>query len=278
MPRRLLISFAHPDDESFGLGSVIGKYSSEGVEVSLICATNGDVGSVAPERMNGYKSVGELRLAELKCAAQVLGFKEMILFGYRDSGMMNSADNQDARSLWQAPLDIVTQKVADVMRHLRPQVVITFDPFGAYGHPDHIKINQATLAAYQLLKTEANAPQKLYYAAFPRALLRIGVAILKLRGKDPRKMGVNQDLDFQAVLDATLPTHTRIDVSRYYEIGVRASACHASQIGPRTSIPGARWIERAVTSRASFTRVDPPPVPGEPLERDLFAGIKEIDS
>ncbi len=273
MAKRLLVSYAHPDDESFGLGSVIGKYTAEGAEVSLICATNGDVGTVAPERLQGYNSVAELRLAELDCAAQVLGFKEVITFGYRDSGMMHSADNDHPESLWQAPLDVLTDKVADVMRRLQPQVIITFDPFGGYGHPDHIKIHKATLAAYETLKAEPLHPQKLYYAAFPRALIRLGVGLVRLRGQDPRRMGTNKDLDLQAVLDATLPTHTRIDVSGYYEIGMRAAACHASQISPRPSIPGARRIERMISSNASFTRVDPPPRPGEPLERDLFAGV-----
>src|SRR5271166_245404 len=104
MTNRLLICYAHPDDESFGLGAFIAKCAAEGVEVFLICTTNGDVGTVSPEKMVGYASIAELRLAELRCASEILGFKEVVTLGYRDSGMMNSADNADPRSSWQAPL------------------------------------------------------------------------------------------------------------------------------------------------------------------------------
>ncbi len=273
MPRRMLISYAHPDDESFGLGSLIARYSAEGVAITLICATNGDVGSVSPEHLKGYSSVAELRLAELQCAAEILGFKEVVTFGYRDSGMMHSADNDHPQSLWQAPLEEVTARVTEVMRRTRPQVVITFDPFGGYGHPDHIKIHKATLAAFEALKTEPSHPQKLYYASFPRLAIRLGVAAVRLRGGDPRKMGSNQDMDFQAVLDATLPTHTRINVARYFDVGQRAAACHASQQSPRQNIPGGERIMRRVMAYAGFTRVEPPPIPSQPIETDLFAGV-----
>src|SRR5260370_1447470 len=91
--KRVLIALAHPDDESFGLGSLIGKLVAQGVEVTLICATNGEVGSVDEKYMQGHASVAEVRLAELDCAAKVLGFKEVILFGYRDSGMMGTSEN-----------------------------------------------------------------------------------------------------------------------------------------------------------------------------------------
>ena len=86
--RRMLISYAHPDDESFGLGGLIAKYVSEGVEVYLICATNGDVGTVSAEHLNGFSSVAELRLSDLDCAAEVLGLTQVFKFGYCDSGMM----------------------------------------------------------------------------------------------------------------------------------------------------------------------------------------------
>src|SRR5436190_194377 len=147
MTKRVLVSLAHPDDESFGSGPLVAKLVAEGAEVTLICATNGDVGSADEKFMKGYNSVGEMRLAELDCAAKVLGFKEVVLFGYRDSGMMGSADNNNPQALWQAPLDEVTDKIVEVIRRIKPHVILTFDPYGGYGHPDHIKINQATIAA-----------------------------------------------------------------------------------------------------------------------------------
>src|SRR5579859_4448075 len=105
---------------------------------------------------------------ELDCAAKTIGLSEVVTFGYRDSGMMGAADNQHADSLWNAPLEEVTQRVVEVMRHARPQVVITFNTFGGYGHPDHIKINQATVAAFQQLQAEPDHPQKLYYTTGPQ--------------------------------------------------------------------------------------------------------------
>jgi LmbE family N-acetylglucosaminyl deacetylase len=271
MSKRLLVSFAHPDDESFGVGPLIAKYAAEGVEITLICATNGDAGSVDPDRLNGYDSVASLRLDELKCASQVLGFKEVITFGYRDSGMMGSADNQHPASLWQAPMDKLSAQIADVIRRIHPQVVVTFDPYGGYGHPDHIKIHQATVAAYHAVQSDPVHPQKLYYTAFPRGLLRVGATLMRLTGQDPRRAGKNHDLDFQAVLDATLPVHAKVYTEPYYDVGQRAAACHASQINPRLLFPLGHWLSRKIAAYSTFTRAEP--TPNGHLEHDLFEGV-----
>ena len=275
MSKRLLICYAHPDDESFGLGAFIAKCSAEGVEVYLICTTNGDVGTVSPEKMAGYTSISELRLAELHCASEILGFKEVITFGYRDSGMMHSADNADPRSSWQAPLEELTGKVIDVIRRVKPQVMITFDPFGGYGHPDHIKCNRATLAAFEQLKGDPDCPQKLYYNTLPRLLLRLGVGLMRLSGRDPRKQGQNGDVDFQAVLDEALPIHAKVNVGKYFELGQRAANCHASQQPLQRTMVGADFITRWITTFSDFTRAIPPPVPDQPYEIDLFKGVRD---
>ena len=273
MTKRLLLCLAHPDDESFGSGPFIAKTVADGVEVSLICATNGDVGTVAPEKLGSYKSVGELRSAELDCASEILGFKEVIRFGYRDSGMMNSADNKHPAALWQADDNVLCDQIIDVIERLRPQVLVTFNKFGGYGHPDHIKIQRATVAAFNKLKGTPNAPQKLYYTAFPTLILRMGVILMRLTGKDPRRMGTNKDLDFMAVLEAVEPIHAQVDVNAYFDIGQQAADCHASQSSPRGTFPLARYWMRRAAGVAGFTRVEPPPLTGQPMERDLFAGI-----
>src|SRR3954454_20692509 len=103
MVKRLLVCFPHPDDESFGSGSLFAKYAAEGVECTLICATNGDVGAMSADLLQKHGSAGAARLAELRCATDIIGFKEVITFGYRDSGMVNSPDNMHPDSLWQAP-------------------------------------------------------------------------------------------------------------------------------------------------------------------------------
>ena len=141
---------AHPDDESFGYGGLVSRTSREGVQVYLIVSTNGDVGTVAPEFLNGYNSIAELRLAELDCAAEKLGFKEVFKFGYKDSGMMGSETSKDPDCSWQAPREEMARKVVEVIREVRPQVILTFNKYGGYGHPDHIAIQRATTEAFSL--------------------------------------------------------------------------------------------------------------------------------
>jgi len=278
--RRILLSLAHPDDESFGSGGLIARYVAEGAEVYYICATNGDVGTVAPEKMVGYNSVAELRLAELDCASAKLGFKEVVKFGYRDSGMMYSETTKDPASLWQAPRDAVAKRVVEVIRRIKPQVVITFNKYGGYGHPDHIAIQRATTDAFKLAGDPTYEtgqapyqPQKLYYSAFPALMFRINLIRVRLRGEDPRHLGRNKDFDMLAILENMEPIHTQIDVKNYLEAWDEASACHDSQLGggmPRLPM----WFRRNFASKQSFTRIHPAPAYNRIDERDLFTGVQ----
>jgi len=273
MRQHILACFAHPDDE-LSVGPLITKYVAQGAEATLICTTNGDVGTVDPQLMNGYRDIAELRLAELACAAQILGFTDVVTFGYRDSGMMGTADNADPRCSWQAPLGELTARVVEVMRRDKPQVVITFNTYGAYGHPDHIRINQATLAAFQQLRGEPDGPRKLYYTSGPKSWFRLALWMMKLTGRDPRKSGRNKDLDLQAAYEAIEPTTTRIDVSRYLNDYLKAAFCHKSQdAGPQRDNWLTRLGLRLLLSHVGLTRVYPEPQPGEGLERDLFANV-----
>ncbi|MCL4248487.1 MAG: PIG-L family deacetylase [Anaerolineae bacterium] len=279
--RRMLFSLAHPDDESFGSGGLIAKYVAQGVDTYLICATNGDVGTVKPEYLNGYSSIAELRLAELACAASKLGLKQVFTLGFKDSGMMGSSTNLDPECLWQAPQDQLTRKVVETIRRAKPQVIVTFNKYGGYGHPDHIAIQRATTQAFYLAG-DANyvtgelppyTPQKLYYTSIPTALVRYGITIARLSGKDPRKMGVNRDIDLQMVLDNVEPTHSRIDIRDYYERWDEANACHASQLGGRsTSVP--LWLRKWIAPWQGLTRIYPTPAHQRADETDIFAGIR----
>ncbi len=284
--QRMLISFAHPDDETFGLGATIGYYVDAGVDVHLICASYGEVGEVDHEYMDGFNSVAEVRLHELACAVQMLGICQVYTFGYRDSGMIGTPENDHPDSLWQADQNEVACRVVEVIRTVRPQVIITFDPYGGYGHPDHIAIHRATVQAFH----EAGDPQKyteqiadglepfqpdkLYYSVFPRALVRVGVFLARIMGQDPRRLGRNKDLDLQAVLDAALPIHVRLDSRRYYDLWQEASACHASQAGPRGLVPLPRPIARRFFGWQSFYRAYPAANGGGVQESDLFAGVE----
>lgn len=280
--RRLLISYAHPDDESFGLGGLIAKYVAEGVDVYLICATNGDVGTVSPELLNGYNSVAELRLAELDAASEILKFKKVFKLGYRDSGMMGSETTQDPASLWKSyetHPDDVTRKVVQVIREIRPQVVITFNKYGGYGHPDHIAIQRATTDAFHLAAKSdydtgqpAYRPQKLYYSGISTLMIRVGIMMIRLRRQDPRRFGRNNDIDIQAILDNVEPSHTRIRIADYYDLWDKASACHHSQGGGGFGLIPKR-LRRYLSPYQSFTRIYPKPPRDVIDEYDMFAGV-----
>jgi LmbE family N-acetylglucosaminyl deacetylase len=224
--------------------------------------------------------VAELRLKELECASEVLRFKQVFTFGYKDSGMMNSETSKDPACLWQAPREEVTRRVVEVIRKIRPQVVVTFNKYGGYGHPDHIAIQRATTDAFRLAgdanyQTNGEAPyqpQKLYYTAFPTTMLRLGLMVMRLRRQDPRHMGKNKDMDFLAVLENTEAVHTQIDIRNYFSVWDKASACHASQLGggaPRFPL----WLRKTLSGHQSFTRVHPAPTVNGVDEHDFFSGV-----
>jgi mycothiol S-conjugate amidase len=276
-PKRLLLALAHPDDEAFGSGGLIAKYVQAGVEVYYILGTDGAKGTVAPDYLERYGSIKAVRQAEMDCAAQTLGFKQVFPLGYGDSGMMGSRDNADPGCLWQANETEVTGKIVAILRQIQPQVVLTFDPYGAYGHPDHIFMHRATTRAFHAANDPTQfegspyQPQKLYYTTFPRAMLRLFILTMRLKGQDPRRAGMNHDLDLMAILDQGLPITTKIDVSAHFDDWERAADCHASQGSFRRGIP--LWQRRLLASKQGLTRVYPEWQAGHPLERDLFDGV-----
>ena len=278
--RRLLISYAHPDDESFGLGAAVPKWIDDGVDVYLICATDGDAGSV-PEHMRGkYPSIAALRRSELDCARKVLKFKDVFLFNYKDSGMANSRTSLDPNSLWQSwtrECERVIEDVTDVMRRARPQVVVTFNRYGGYGHPDHIAIQRATTTAFHKLNESSIAsdfrPQKLYYTSYPKATVWMRILNARLRGQNPRRTGRNRDVDVYKILENIEPAHARIPIARYHDVWERASRCHASQGGGRFGRSD-RLMRRLFYSHQGFTRVYPVPGHNRVDEDDLFAGVE----
>lgn len=268
----ILVCVAHPDDE-LGGGAMIARYVAAGARATLICTTNGDVGTVDAHHLRGYSSISELRLAELACATKTLGFTEVVTFGYRDSGMMGSPENDDPASSWQAPLEELTARVVEVMRRVRPQVVLTFNSFGAYGHPDHIKIHQATVAAFERLQSEPEHPRKLYYTTFSARTARTALRVMRLLGRDPRRMGRNKDVDLVSTVAAITPITTRVPVGGKYRAQERlARRCHASQIRVSPVMDQIGRLFGPIFFRSvSLSRAIPAPKPGERIERDLFA-------
>jgi N-acetyl-1-D-myo-inositol-2-amino-2-deoxy-alpha-D-glucopyranoside deacetylase len=278
-----MAALAHPDDESFGAGGTLALYAQRGVQVHLVCATRGEAGQVSAECLQGFDSVADLRVSELRCAAGILGLAGVHFLDYRDSGMPGSSDNQHPRALAAAPVEEVAGRVAHLIRLLRPQVIITNDPIGGYKHPDHIAIHQATLRAFHLAGDPTFVdpdglppyqPQKLYYQTIPKQALRLAVRLLPLLGRDPRHFGRNGDIDIRALVeDGNFPIHARIDYRPVADKRAAAAACHASQLDggpPRAGLLG--WVWRMFGDVEQYMRAYPLPEPGL-REKDLFAGV-----
>lgn len=287
--KTLLVIFAHPDDESHGPGGTLAKYAAEGVQVHYLCATRGEAGTVDEGFLRNGGSIADLRTAELHHAAGELGISTVQFLGYRDSGMAGSPDNLHPASLCSAPLDEVAGRIAESIRRLRPDAIITHDQYGWYGHPDHLQCYQATLRAYELLygfrPDEAQEDYwafryipRLYVSSFSKWMLKLMVRMMPLFGRDPRRHGQNQDVDLKAIASWDVPLTARIQVGAYLAAKDRAIACHASQ-QPLTQSKNALVcaLLRRMQSVESFSRLYPPVAPGEALERDLFGGIPQTE-
>jgi len=272
---------AHPDDETFGTGGTLALYARQGVEVHLVCATRGEVGDVEPALLEKHGSVGELREKELRCAAGLLGLAGVHFLGYRDSGMPGSPDNSHPNALVAAPLEEVAGRVATLIRQIKPQVVITFDPIGGYRHPDHIHIQQAAVKAFSMAGDPAasldglppHCPQRLYFQTISRRFLRMVIQLLKLLGKDPHHFGNNGDIDLVSLAGEDFPIHAEIDFSPVAGIRAEAAACHASQGGVTMSRGFQGWLLNRFRKTEMYMRSYPAPVNGERRVKDLFAGV-----
>lgn len=286
--RRLLFVYAHPDDESFGNAGTILRYTNDGVAVHYACATRGEAGDVPPEMLAGYADVGALRTVEQICAAEVLGLTGVHFLGHRDSGMAGSPDNQHPAALIRQPLTHVAGQIVALIRAIQPQVVVTFGPYGGYGHPDHIFCHRATTAAFAAAGNptlypeqidnglEPWQPQRLYYSTFGTRFLSSVVFVMRLLGKDPSRFGRNGDIDLVNAAREATPVTTTINTSAYFEPAIRARECHHSQgggIGWLRRLPP--FVQRRLNSVEHFTRVAPP-WNGEAIERDLFSSDRSL--
>jgi N-acetyl-1-D-myo-inositol-2-amino-2-deoxy-alpha-D-glucopyranoside deacetylase len=281
--RTLVMTGAHPDDESFGVGGTLAQYAAAGVKVYYVCGTRGEVGEVPPEMLKGFSSIAELRTHEMQCAAEALGLAEVIYLGYRDSGMAGTADNKHPLALAAAPLDEVTGRIVAILRRLKPEVVITFDPVGGYHHPDHIAIHNATVKAFHAAGDAAQypdaeapyQPQKLYFHVFPHGWFKYIVRMQKLLGRDMHHFGKNKDIDLAAMIEDEFPVHAVVRLNQTAVLTrSKAAACHASQWGgggPRgRGLMG--LIGRLSRPKDSYMR-GYPPVKGHRKEKDLFEGV-----
>lgn len=269
---------AHPDDETFGSGSTLIKYAAEGASVFTSCATRGDVGEIADRSDATPETLSAVREQEYYDAGKVMGVKQSILYGFRDSGMAGSPDNDHPNAYIKVPMDEVVAKVVDTIRELKPQVVFTFDEGGGYGHPDHIHASEATKLAYfaagdpsyEGSTLEPWKPSKLYYHGFPRSMMRKWFAAFAeadpdsdLAKLDPQEMGVPDEM-----------LTTELDISAHAETRRKAIEVHQTQYSPLDRMPSPE-LEADFLNTDFFIRVDPPLADGESgiVETDLFEGL-----
>ncbi|MEE8414202.1 MAG: PIG-L family deacetylase [Dehalococcoidales bacterium] len=281
---------AHPDDESFGVGSTLAQYTSAGVKAYCVITTGGESGTVEPRFLEGYDSIRDLRQAELNCAAEALGLAGVISLGYRDSGMRGNADNKLPDALAMAPIDEVVEKIVKVFREIKPDVVITHDAGGGYGHPDHVATHNATVKAFYAAADPKQYPEagpvfqpgKLYFGVRPRTAMKLAVKLMPLFGQDPHHFGRNRDIDLTRTINVNYPVHAIISLKKEsVEIRNKAAACHASQGiggggGGRRRRPGLfmmlQMMDKFRGPRDYFMREYPSPN-GRRKEKDLFEGI-----
>ncbi len=280
--RVLLGVFAHPDDESFGPGATLARYAAEGADVHVVIATDGIAGSVEESaNLSEHESLAQVRSAELGRAAVALGVTSIWSMPYRDSGMRNTPANEHPDALIQQPLAHTVDEVLGYIERLHPQVIITHDPNGGYLHPDHIRCCEATTTAFFMARAQAaesrttgwQGPQKLYYTAYPRQLMRLLVRAMPLVGRDPTAFGRNRDINLLEISQLESPVHTRIYVGPYQAAKLAASQAHASQFsgGPGWAAMMPPALRKLVLDYDRFTRAYPPP--NGAVESDLFAGV-----
>ncbi len=277
----LLGVYGHPDDEQ-GVSGLMAKYTRAGVEVTLACCTRGEAGEIAPGVQATSENLGSVREEELRCAADKIGIKNLYFLDYRDSGMAGTPENTDPRALWQANVLEVAEKVVRIVRRHKPQVIVTFDPNGGYGHPDHIRAHQAATMAYYMAGDrrvfpehareglEPWTPLKLYWGAFPRSRWQKYAEMA-------RQMGVDISAPMQEFLKRGLADEcvtTRIDVAPFVDLKPTALSCHASQLNPNnifSKIPPE--IRKEGLKTETLVLAESRVAPAEGVESDLFRGI-----
>lgn len=233
--KRLLGVFAHPDDEGLISGALL-EYSTLGVETGLVCATRGEVGEISDPALATPENLGKVREGEMRAAADALDVRHLWFLGYRDSGMAGTPENQDPRAFVQAKSAEVIGKLVAIIRQFRPQVMITFDETGGYGHPDHIAIYKYTTGAFHAAADgvqypelgPAHAVSKLYYASFARRQIQTMAEWLEEQNYE----GVFSGVDIGKLGLADDQISVVLDVDRWQEAKARSWAMHRTQMNP----------------------------------------------
>jgi N-acetyl-1-D-myo-inositol-2-amino-2-deoxy-alpha-D-glucopyranoside deacetylase len=242
--RRMLLVHAHPDDETIGNGVTMAKYAAEGAHVTLVTCTLGEEGEVlVPElahlAADQDDQLGQHRIGELATAMEALGVRDHRFLGgagrFRDSGMMGLPTNDRPDTFWQADLDEAAGFLVDVIREVRPQVLVTYDENGGYGHPDHIQAHRVAMRAVELAAQQGSgsaAPwqvAKVYWNAMPDSLMRDGIRRLKEAGDTSfDDWDVEGEMPSFVVPDDAITTV--VEGMDHVEAKLAAMRAHATQI------------------------------------------------
>ena len=282
--KRLLLVHAHPDDETINNGVTMAKYAALGAQVTLVTCTRGEEGDVLVNELANLASdkddkLGEHREIELKDAMDELGIKDFRFLGapskkWRDSGMMGTPANDRGDVFWQADLDEASNELVKIILEIKPQVLITYDEFGGYGHPDHIKAHRVAMRAAELAANQGWQVNKIYWNTMPRSVIQMGIEKMKEVGSDFFGAESADDLPF-AKPDELVSTV--VNAPEYVPAKLAAMKAHATQIsvdGPFFALSNNLGL--SVWGDEYYTLVKgekAAPFDANGRELDIFAGI-----
>ena len=282
--KRLLLVHAHPDDETINNGVTMAKYAASGAQVTLVTCTRGEEGEVLVTELANLASdkddkLGEHREVELKDAMAQLGINDFRFLGapskkWRDSGMMGTPQNERGDVFWQADLDEASNELVKIILEIKPQVLITYDEFGGYGHPDHIKAHRVAMRATELAAEQGWQVNKIYWNTMPRSVIQMGIEKMKEVGSDFFGAESADDLPF-AKPDELVSTV--VNAPEYVPAKLAAMKAHATQIsvdGPFFALSNNLGL--SVWGDEYYTLVKgekAAPFDANGRELDIFAGI-----
>lgn len=281
--KRLLLVHAHPDDETINNGATMAKYVNQGIGVTLITCTRGEEGEVlvpdlAHLASHANDELGDHRETELAAAMAALGVTDFRFLGaptkkYRDSGMMGTEPNNRPDVFWQADVDEAAADLVKIILEVKPQVMVTYDEFGGYGHPDHIQAHRVAMRAAELAKPQWEI-SKIYWNAMPRSVMQKGIEKMKEIGSD--FWGVESTDDLPFVKDDEVVT-TVVNAPEYAGKKIEAMKAHPTQMsldGPFFALSNNLGSE--VLGDEYYTLVKGEkagPFDSDGRETDLFSGL-----
>ena len=278
-PLTLMAVHAHPDDEATGTGGILARYAAEGIETVLVVCTDGACGDgpggVKPGQPGPDRdAVVAMRRSELEASCAALKVSDLEMLGYADSGMMGWETNDTPGSFWTTPVDEAAARLAHLMRHYRPDVVVTYDENGFYGHPDHIQAHRVTMAAV----ASTGIPAKLYWTTAPRSMVQKFGQLMREYGMewDEPDHSHEEHSGEEPEMEMGLPDEqitTWVDTTEFGGQKYDALAAHASQSDNIVFLRMGKERFTEIMGMETFVRVQDStdaPLP----EDDLFAGLR----